>query len=317
MPWPDPCTACALPRPFPLPQKVQRGWDSGAGGEQFTVPQFASTTAGGIPLFQTSGGGQQAAAAAGDGAASGALLEGSGASGPDQQQQQQTDAQAGGMPPPGGLQPPGHLGGAAAEGMGDGSGPLHAAHAAVPAGGAAAGGVHADCGLHGDPLGAALGDHQGPAQLLRVGSGAGCCLVLAAAVFLVGVALLGLLWSAAAAAASAATPASGLCRSNGETLQRLPPSIPCTCHPPVCSALPWSCRPRLAQRAAGGGWSCAPRPAARTAPQLQVRPPGTDVWCCRGPGCGVCMAVGGWVLERVARTPVLPLLFMQLHAPPT
>ncbi|KAI7845999.1 hypothetical protein COHA_000540 [Chlorella ohadii] len=113
-------------------QKVQRGWDRGAGGEQFTVPQFASTTAGGIPLFQTSGGGQQAAAAAGDGAASGALLEGSGASGPDQQQQQQTDAQA--------------------------------------AGGAAAGGVHADCGLHGDPLGAGLGDHQGPAQLLRVGS---------------------------------------------------------------------------------------------------------------------------------------------------
>lgn len=156
-------------------QKVQRGWEGGAGGEQFTVPQFASTTAGGIPLFQGSGGGkqlQQAPQANGDGAAGGSLIEGSGASGADQQQQQQqADAQAAAAPLPGGQQLPGQLGGgAAAEGMGDGPGPLHAA----PAGGAAAGGVHADFGLHADPLGAGMGDHHGGPALLRVGSGAAC-----------------------------------------------------------------------------------------------------------------------------------------------
>ncbi|PRW50967.1 hypothetical protein C2E21_5359 [Chlorella sorokiniana] len=151
-------------------QKVQRGWEGGVGGEQFTVPQFASTTAGGIPLFQNSGGGKQPVVAAGDGAGS-ALLEGSGASGPDQQHQQQPDAQGGPLPPPGGQQPAGQLGGGgAAEGVGDRPGALHAAHAAAPAGGAAAGGVHGDFGLHGDPLGAAMGDHHGPSPLLRVGS---------------------------------------------------------------------------------------------------------------------------------------------------
>ncbi len=36
-------------------RKVQRGWDGGAGEHFPSVPQFASTTAGGIPLFQTSG----------------------------------------------------------------------------------------------------------------------------------------------------------------------------------------------------------------------------------------------------------------------
>ena len=292
MPWPDPCTACALPRPFPLPQKVQRGWDSGAGGEQFTVPQFASTTAGGIPLFQTSGVGQQAAAAAGDGAASGALLEGSGASGPDQQQQQQTDAQAGGMPPPGGLQPPGHLGGAAAEGMGDGSGPLHAAHAAVPAGGAAAGGVHADCGLHGDPLGAGLGDHQGPAQLLRVGSGSGRCLGLAAAVLLLGVAFAGPAGANAAAAAARVQRRQpvGCAALMARPCSGLPPSsLALAIHLPPC---PWSCRPRLAQRASGGGWSCAPRPPARAAPQLQVR--AAWDWCAVLPWLGLWCVHGCW-----------------------
>lgn len=48
-----PC--CCLPARL---QKVQRGWDGAGGGDQqfASVPQFVSTTASGIPLFQTSGG---------------------------------------------------------------------------------------------------------------------------------------------------------------------------------------------------------------------------------------------------------------------
>ena len=44
---------------------------------------------------------------------------------------------------------------------------------------------------------------------------------------------------------------------------------------------------------------------------------GIGVQCCRGSGCGVCMAAGRWVPERVGCTPLVLLLFMQLHAPPT
>ena len=242
---------------------MQRGWDGGAAGEQFTVPQFASTTAGGIPLFHTSGSQQAAAAAAGGGAAP---MEGSGASGPDQQQA--PAAQPGAAAAPGAEQQPQQeqqLDGIKAEGLAE-PGPLHVDHPAVPAAGAAGGAGPPDFGLHADPLGAGMGDHHGPSPLLRVGSGAG--------------AGRGPLRGGAAASRGRDGRSTPLC-----SLQRIKDGKRARCFavvplllcipllhakpaPPCTAPLPFS-RPRLAQEPDGRGRARAPpRPAARAAAQL-------------------------------------------------
>lgn len=144
-------------------QKVQRGWDGGAAEHFASVPQFASTTAGGIPLFHTSGsaggppppGAAQAPGPAANGGAEG-MAEGAGATGgggaaDPQHQAQQGRQQLAGQPP---------------EGAAEAGGPLHAQNGAAAA----------TSGSHGDfPFPADLAGHDhsahAPSPLLRVGSG--------------------------------------------------------------------------------------------------------------------------------------------------
>lgn len=169
-PYLPPTDTICVPALPPVEQKVQRGWDGGAEAQQFaSVPQFASSTPHGIPLFQTSGPGPQqlqAGARAAEGIGGTAGADSQGASPGAQQQQQQAQQQQGQQQLDAGRPP---------KGMAEAAGPSSA-------GPAAAG------GSQGDFLGDSLGEHQphhhhsgpphGPSPLLRVSSGAQwrrCC----------------------------------------------------------------------------------------------------------------------------------------------
>ena len=149
-------------------QKVQRGWDGAAEQHFASVPQFASTTAGGIPLFQASGGGAQQAAAPPPSAAEG--IGGTGGAQQQQQQQQQgmqqQQAQQHQHQHQHQQQPDG---GRPHEGAAEAAGPMPGQDGAAAA--AAASGSHG-----GFPFPADLAAHDhpchDPSPLLRVGSGA-------------------------------------------------------------------------------------------------------------------------------------------------